>query len=177
MQLLLLSLSPCVLCVYTCMHVWYGVLCMQQSLLISIETWHRHFCIFSPRSPICPTPTSLKQTHTYTSSPPSSLCPPLLPILRATTSLSRGFVLWACRRVSSHKWISPHIPLSIKEPVCAPTAARSTPLQLFVPSDTSTCYLYQCCDSGFPASHAHKSKTDHFFFLVFCLYMLMPWRL
>lgn len=132
----------CSLCVCTCMHVWYAVPCMRHSLLISIETWHRRLCIFSPRSSIFPD----AHTHTQTHPPPPL---PLLPILRATTSLSRGFVLWGCRRASSHKWISPHIPLSIKEPVCAATAARSTPLQLFVLSDTSTCYLYLRCVSGY----------------------------
>lgn len=48
---------------------------MLQSLLISTETWHRHLCIFSPRSAICP-------SYTHTHSPSS--------FLQATTSLSWG---------------------------------------------------------------------------------------
>lgn len=96
---------------------------------------------FGPLSHTC--------THTYIHAYIHTCTTPLLPPPRPPDSPSwniplMGFVLWGYGRVSSHKWISPHIPLSIKEPVCAPTATRRTPLQLFVLSDTSTCSLYTC---------------------------------
>lgn len=128
--------------------------CACRSLLISTETWHRRRCSFSPCSSICSTPTPIlsRPTHTH----PQSHNIPLA-----------GFVLWGCGRVSSHKWISPHIPLSIKEPVCVPTAARGTPLQLFVLSDTSTCYLYLCISGYLHLTHLEATLIrflPYFFF-------------
>lgn len=148
MQLLHTLFLPSCECVYTCMHAWYGVLCIQQTLLISTETWHRHLCIFSPHTSslaLSHTPAHTHTyMHTYIHARPHCFPPPRPPDSPSWNIPLMGFVLWGYGRVSSHKWISPHIPLSIKEPVCAPTAARRTPLQLFVLSDTSTCSLYTC---------------------------------
>lgn len=143
MQLLHTLFLPSCKCVYTCMHAWYDVLCIQQTLLISTETWHRHLCIFSPHTSSLALSHTPAHMHTCIHAQPHCY-PPRPPDSPSWNIPLMGFVLWGYGRVSSHKWISPHIPLSIKEPVCAPTAARRTPLQLFVLSDTSTCSLYTC---------------------------------
>lgn len=154
-------------CVHLCMHVWYGELCAQQSLLISIETWHRHLCIFSPHSSICSTPTPIRShTHTHTLTPNITPHPPShnIPLMGVC-----AVGLW--ESVIS-QIISPHIPLSIKEPVCVPTAARSTPLQLFVLSDTSTCYLYLCCVYSGYIHLMHSTVRLIFFFLPYSIFLM-----
>lgn len=143
------SLRVLCVCVCACTHV-----CMCKTTCCACSTaefidFHRDMTqaplhLFT-RSSIC-TPLhthTLPHTHTHINPPATAPHPPShsIPLTRS--------VLWGCRRVSSRKWISPHIPLSIKEPVCAPPAAHSTPLQLFVLADTSTCYLYLCCVSGY----------------------------
>lgn len=83
----------------------------------------------------------------------ASVCPPItctsgcarsctVPLAGLRCECGGGGGVLSCSRVSSHKWISPHSSLSIKEAVCAQAAVRGTPLQLFVFSHAAaTCYL------------------------------------
>lgn len=117
-------------CTYTC--VLYAMLCSRQCCWISTETWRDTVPSVSsqPRASVWPT-TTCTRTRTCTHS--------------CTTPLKGG--LRRSRVVSSHKWISPHISLSIKEPVCAQAAVRATPpAAVCVPARASataaaTCYL------------------------------------
>lgn len=136
------------------MHVWCAVLCMQKSIDFHRDMTQTPLQLFTLFLNLLHTHSHPIPSHTHTH--PQSHNIPLA-----------GFVLWGCGRVSSHKWISPHIPLSIKEPVCVPTAARGTPLQLFVLSDTSTCYLYLCISGYLHLTHLEATLIrflPYFFF-------------
>lgn len=90
--------------------LYAAVLCSRQCF----SDFHRDVTR-SPLRPLSPAPQSGPQSGTRTRKLHTQLHRPS----------RRG--LCCSRVVSSHKWISPHISLAIKEPVCAQAAVRGTP--------------------------------------------------